>query len=301
MAAEEVTHGIAHRMAAERRAQTIRMRDGRALAYAEWGPVDGRPLLHFHGVPDGRFNWGAGCACEHRGLRLVTVDRPGVGGSDPKPGRCLADWATDVQELTEQLGVDRFSVSGLSAGGAYALACAARLQERVQSVALISSVGRLDQPGFVQQTHTAKAWWLAAHLPRAMALLYSTSGRLMCRSPTVARKLVAAGFPKIDREIVNRPEVAQRLQHAYIQAARSGGGHGLAEDMQVLLAPWGFDPTEIPCPVFVFHGKRDAIAPPTHAQHWTRTLPDARAVWFTDAGHFLIEDHAEEILDAFTP
>ncbi|HET7052348.1 MAG TPA: hypothetical protein VFI09_00340 [Solirubrobacterales bacterium] len=71
----------------------VRLADGRALAYAEWGPGDGRPLLHFHGIPDGRFSWGAGSVCLDRGIRLIAVDRPGVGGSDPKPGRSVADWA----------------------------------------------------------------------------------------------------------------------------------------------------------------------------------------------------------------
>ena len=280
------------------RVAEARLADGRALAYAEWGPPDGRPLLHFHGIPDGRLSWGAGSACEERGIRSITVDRPGVGGSDPKPGRSVADWASDVEELAGQLEIDRFSVSGQSAGGPYALACAQRLGSRVESVALISAVGRLDRPGFVGQMHTARAWWLAAHLPRTMALLYSASGRLMRRSPTVARKLVAAGFPKIDREVVSRPDVSPRLQLAYIEATRSGGSRGLAEDMRVVLAPWNFDPAEIVAPVFVFHGRRDAIAPPAHAQHWIETLPGARPVWFEDAGHFLIEERVEEILGA---
>lgn len=244
------------------------------------------------------FGWGAGSACEDRNIRLIAVDRPGVGGSDPKPGRSVADWASDVEELAERLGVDRFGVSGLSAGGPYALACAARLEGRVESVALIGAVGRLDQPGFVDQMHTARAWRLANRLPGAMAFLYSASGHLTRRNPALAQKLVAANFPKIDREVVNRPDLAPRLQHAYVEATSSGGSRGLAEDMQVVLAPWGFDPAEILAPVFVFHGRRDAIAPPAHAEHWIETLPDARPVWFEDAGHLLIEDHAEEVLDA---
>jgi len=278
------------------RVGAVRLADGRALAYAEWGPPDGRPFLHFHGIPDGRLNWGAGSGCEARGIRFITVDRPGVGASDPKRGRSVADWASDVEELAERLELDRFSVSGLSAGGPYALACASRLEGRVELVALISGVGRVDQRGVVDQMYTARAWWLADHLPRAMALLYSASGQLMRRSPLVARKFVAAGFPKLDREVVDRPGVASRLQRAYIDATRSGGS-GLAEDMRVLLAPWGFDPAEIRVPVFVFHGRRDAIVPPKHAEQWIEILPHARPVWFEDAGHFLIEDHIEEVLD----
>lgn len=279
------------------RAGEARLADGRALAYAEWGDVDGRPLLYFHGIPDGRFSWGAGAACEERGIRLIAVDRPGVGGSDPKPGRTVFDWAADVEELAERLAIERFRVAGHSAGGPYALACALKLKARVESAALISGVGRLDQPNVASQMHTARAWWLADRLPGAMAFLYAASGSLMRRSPALATKLVGANFPKVDREVLDRPDVARRLQFAYVEATRAGGGRGLAEDMRAVRAPWGFDPAEIGSPVFVFHGRRDLIAPPTHAQHWIETLADARPVWFENAGHLLIEDHGEEILD----
>lgn len=275
----------------------IKLADGRVLAYAEWGPPNGWPLLHFHGIPDGRFSWGAGQACEDRGIRLIAIDRPGVGGSAPKPGRSVADWAADVEELAVQLELNSFSVSGQSAGGPYALACATRLKGRVRSAALISGVGPLDQPGFVEQMHTARAWRLVAHLPEVMMLLYSSSGRLTRRFPSLALKLVSANFPKVDRSVITRPDVAPRLQFAYVEATKAGGGRGLAEDMRTVLSPWGFDPAEIDVPVHVFHGRRDTIAPPAHAEHWIESLADARPLWFEDAGHLLLEDRSEEILD----
>lgn len=171
----------------------IKLADGRVLAYAEWGPSNGWPLLHFHGIPDGRFSWGAGPACEDRGIRLIAIDRPGVGRSDPKPGRSVADWAADVKELAGQLEVDRFSVSGQSAGGPYALACASRLTDRVRSAALISGVGPLDQPGFVEQMHTARAWRLAAHLP----VWFEDAGHVLPedRSEEILDALAADGQP----------------------------------------------------------------------------------------------------------
>jgi pimeloyl-ACP methyl ester carboxylesterase len=269
------------------------------MAYAEWGPPDGAAVLYCHGIADGRLSWGAGRACQDRGIRLVAVDRPGIGGSDPKPGRSVVDWVSDVEELAGQLEMGRFIASGHSAGGIYALACARELGGRVEAAALIAGCGRLDQPGVVKEMHTARAWWLADRVPGAMTLLYSASGRLVRRSPALARKLIAANFPRIDRAVIDRPDVAPRLQRAYAEATRPGG-RGLTEDMRVVLAPWGFDPAGIGVPVHVFHGRRDAIAPPTHAQHWIETLADARPHWFEDAGHLLFEDHSEEVLERLT-
>jgi pimeloyl-ACP methyl ester carboxylesterase len=284
-------------MVADARGGVIRLRDGRALAYAEWGPADGRPVLHFHGVPDGRFGWGGGSVCTDRGVRLIAVDRPGVGGSDPKRGRSVADWPADVEELAEQLELDRFAVSGWSAGGAYALACAHAMQPQIDAVALVSGVGRLDLPGFVEQMSTAAAWRLAARVPSAMTLAYSALARLARRRPGTAQKALFSGAPKVDRAVIDRPDVGPRLVFAYVEATRPGG-RGLTEDMQAVLNPWGFEPTEVRLPVHLIHGRRDTVAPPAHAEHWIETLETVRPVWIEDAGHFLIEDHVEEILDA---
>jgi pimeloyl-ACP methyl ester carboxylesterase len=284
-------------MVADARAGVIRLRDGRVLAYAEWGPADGRPVLHFHGVPDGRFGWGGGSVCADRGVRLIAIDRPGIGGSDPKPGRSVVDWPADVEELAEQLELDRFAVSGWSAGGAYALACAHELQPRIDAVALVSGAGRLDLPGFVEQMSTAAAWRLAARVPSAMTLAYSALARLARRRPGIAQKALFSGASKVDRAVIDRPDVGPRMVFAYIEATRPGG-RGLTEDMQAVLNPWGFEPTEVRLPVRLIHGRRDTVAPPAHAEHWIETLETARPVWIEDAGHFLIEDHVEEILDA---
>jgi pimeloyl-ACP methyl ester carboxylesterase len=282
---------------ADARAGVTHLRDGRALAYAEWGPIEGRPILHFHGVPDGRFSWGGGSVCVDRGIRLITVDRPGIGGSDPKPGRSVADWPADVEELAEQLELDRFAVSGWSAGGAYALACAGELGPRIDAVAIVGGSGRLDRPGFVGQMSTAATWRLAKHVPSAMTFTYSALARLARRNPRAAQKVIAAGASKVDRAVISRPDVGPRLVSAYLEASRPGG-RGLTEDMRAMLSPWGFDPSEIRLPVHLVHGRRDTVAPPAHAEHWIETLRDPHIVWVEDAGHFLIEDHVGEVLDA---
>lgn len=284
-------------MAAETRAGAIRLRDGRALAYAEWGPAEGRPILHFHGIPDGRFSWGGGSICTDRRVRLITIDRPGIGGSDPKPGRTVADWPADVEDLLDQLELDRIAVSGWSAGGAYAFACAHALSPRIDRVALIAGIGRVDLPGFAQQMSSASAWKLARRAPAAMTFTYSALGRLARHSPRTAQKAMFARVPRADKSVVDRPDVASRLVSAYIEATRSGGA-GLTEDMRVLLNPWGFDPSAITLPVLVFQGDADEIVPPAHAEYWLETLPDARPIWVQGAGHFLIEGHLARIFDA---
>ena len=78
----------------------------------------------FHGAPGSRLFTPPVDIPRRLGIRLVTFDRPGFGGSDRREGRTVIDTAGDVAVLADELGVERFAVVGVSAGGAHALGCA---------------------------------------------------------------------------------------------------------------------------------------------------------------------------------
>src|ERR1700680_322947 len=120
----------------------VRLRGGRRLRYSEAGPGAGAPLIYCHGAigtPLGRA-LDLDALLSDVGVRYVAISRPGVGGSDPAPGRTVGEFADDVRQLTEALGIQRFSVVGVSAGGPYALAIAHQLPGRVAKVAVCSSL-----------------------------------------------------------------------------------------------------------------------------------------------------------------
>ena len=97
--------------------------DGRRLAYREFGPTSSRPLLYFHGTPASTHNWYLGHdaeALERLGIRTFAIDRPGIGGSDPQPGRTLRSWADDVRAFADALELPAFAVLGYSCGAPYA-------------------------------------------------------------------------------------------------------------------------------------------------------------------------------------
>jgi len=71
-------------------------------------------------------------------IRLISADRPGIGLSDPQPGRTVVDWAADAEELAKHLGVERFAALGWSMGGQYAAAVGYALRSRVNRVAIIA-------------------------------------------------------------------------------------------------------------------------------------------------------------------
>ena len=130
--------------------RTIRLRDGRRLGYAEWGDRGGWPLLYFHGWPGSRLEARLGDeAARTKGVRLIAVDRPGMGLSDYEPGRTLVDWPDDVLELAAALALERFAVLGISGGGPYAAVCAWKLAGQLKRAGIVSCLAPPDVSGVI--------------------------------------------------------------------------------------------------------------------------------------------------------
>ena len=99
--------------------------DGRNLSFTEYGDAQGCPIFAFHGLPGSRLWFNENDEVSNSlGIRLITVDRPGFGNSDPKPKRSFLDFSKDIEELCQQLSINSYSVLGISGGGVYAAACA---------------------------------------------------------------------------------------------------------------------------------------------------------------------------------
>jgi pimeloyl-ACP methyl ester carboxylesterase len=128
--------------------QKFELPDGRLIAYETWGDETGKPVLFNHGTGDSRLARNPReRLTEELGVNLITVDRPGVGGSSQNPNRSILDWAADIEALADFLSLDRFALAGHSTGGPHALGIAHRLGDRVNGIALASPLGPLDEPG----------------------------------------------------------------------------------------------------------------------------------------------------------
>ncbi len=146
----------------------FQLSDGRRLAYAEYGAVTGVPVFLFHGLPGSRLAWGLLPNDPlPSDLRIVAPDRPGYGGSDPKPGRTLLDWAEDVMELANALEIQKFAIVGVSGGGPGALACAWKMPERLTCAGVVSSAAPTDAPGVFEGMSLTNRFFmkLAWHVP----------------------------------------------------------------------------------------------------------------------------------------
>jgi pimeloyl-ACP methyl ester carboxylesterase len=281
--------------------QTLTLRDGRRLGYSEYGKLDGEPGFYFHGHPGSRLEPEfADEAAGGAGVRIIALDRPGLGLSDFQPHRTILDWPRDVEEAADLLGLDRFAVLGTSGGGPYALACAHELPERITRVGVVSGVGPYDAPGATHGMRWANrvGFQLGARFPPLAQLIMWSMERQLRRRPERALDAVAQAMPPPDAEIAARPEVRRILAAVFAEAFRQGS-RGAARDIVLLGRPWGFRLDRIEPTVHLWQGEADTLVPPAMGRHLAARIPNCEATFFPTEGHLLVFDHVSEIVQTF--
>jgi pimeloyl-ACP methyl ester carboxylesterase len=278
----------------------IVLRDGRRLGYAEYGDPAGRPVLFFHGFGTTRVICPPDIGLARSlGLRLIAVDRPGVGLSEPMPRRSLLDWPLDVVQLADQLGIGRFAVVGWSGGGPYAAACGYLLPERVTSVGLVSAPAPLS--GVAERDYLRRfdrnAARAADRAPWMVRLAMWHWGRSQRRDPERFFDESVAEMVAADRHVLAQPEVRGRMIANSAELYRHGG-RGMYDEALVLARPWGFDLADLRVPVYIWHGELDQSVPLAMTLYLGRSIPDSRVTILPGQGHHVLYSHWPEILAA---
>lgn len=260
--------------------------DGRLLAYREYGAPAGAACVYIPGTPVSSI---AGEAYEHAarraGVRLICVDKPGYGHSDPHAMGTLLTFARDVASLADALGLSRFAVAGESGGGPYALAAGHALPERLTSVTVLVGMG----PGH-------EAWAREGMKPLNLLMLFAAQ-----RVPWVLRPLLLgyAWDARRDRGESRRvtgrhatPEADQQVQrevgHIELASIRDGlrsGVGGMLHETRLLASPWGFELSEVTVHVELWHGEDDVNVPVSLARHVAARLPDCAVHILPGVGH----------------
>src|SRR5918998_25550 len=192
----------------------VRLRDGRRLGYAEYGDPQGSPVLFFHGLGTTRVICPPddGTALRER-IRLVAVDRPGIGISDRRPRRRLLDWPADVVQLADHLEIERFAVVGWSGGGPYAAACGYLLPHRVRKVGMVSSPAPLSgvpEADYLLRFHRTAAH-AAGRAPWMIRLALWHWGRPQRRDPETLFEDSVARMCAADPGLLAEPALRRRM------------------------------------------------------------------------------------------
>lgn len=279
--------------------QTFELADGRDLAYACFGAPDGAPVVHLHGGLSSRWEGALyDGAARAAGIRLISVDRPGIGGSGPQPGRTVQSFTADVAALIAHLELGGTGVMGVSGGAVYALACAHALPGTIRAVTVLVGLADVTDEAIRAQLSPAVRGLFGllpgTFLPLRAALL---SAALMLRAPGARRwvrpwlRLLGASIGELspaDRRALEHPRLTHLLKTLpaeALQAPYAGLGAGPAADVRLLMQPWTVPLHEIAQPVRLWYGGDDRITPAFMGEHLRRQLPNATLQVVEGQGH----------------
>jgi len=271
--------------------QIAQASDGRELCFAEWGERSGSPVFALHGTPGCRLNRHPNeDLVRSAGVRMITYDRAGYGGSDRHRGRIVADDAGDVAAIADSLGIGRFSVFGGSGGGPHALAVAALFGDRVTRAACVVSVAPFDALGeefFIgmDPENVKEFGWALEGEERLAAELDQLDQELRQRvAADPAAMLGDFELSESDKQALAREDLAEVMREVAVEQTRNGVW-GWVDDDLAFVAPWGFDPATITVPTQVSYGTHDVLVPARHGEWIARAVPGAE-VKLNELGHF---------------
>jgi pimeloyl-ACP methyl ester carboxylesterase len=274
----------------------------RVLDVLAGGAADGPALLLHHGTPSDATLWeGWDALARARGLRLLSISRPGYATSTRRPGRRVADVVSDVARVLEHYDVPWFVTAGWSGGGPHALACAARLGERCRGAATLAGVGAYGVPdldflaGMGPENH---AEFGAALRGERELRAWLTANAAIMRTVTGTELAEAFGglVPQVDKDVL-AGGFADSMA-ASMRRALAGGFDGWIDDDLAFIAPWGFDLAAIAVPVTVWQGDLDLMVPFAHGNWLRHHIPPAVSHAAPGHGHIsLITTYREAIVD----
>lgn len=253
-------------------------------------------MFFCHGWPGSRLDFAAnGAGAAAAGARVIAVDRPGIGASDPQPHRNVLDWAVDIAALADCLGIKRFAVVGFSFGAPYARACARALPERVTRAGLVSGLGPIDDPAARRGMPPPTRYGLAAaRLSPVLAWPMVWATARQARSGKMIDQLAKSMSPS-DAEVLRRRDVANSLGKSLAESFRQGIRATTWDGVAVARGE-GFRLEDIQPEVHIWHGEQDRNDPVAMAHAQEQRLPHVRAHYYEDDGHLIFFSRIEEIL-----
>jgi pimeloyl-ACP methyl ester carboxylesterase len=283
---------------------TVAVRGGRRLGFAEFGRSNGEAVIWMHGTPGARrqIPIEAREYADREGLRIIGVDRPGIGSSTPYVYDNVLDWTHDLALMADVLGVDDMRMIGLSGGGPYALAAGAALPDRVKGIAVIGGVAPAVGPDAIP----GGAVGLAAHLAPLVSVGRVPIGAALTLGIRVVKPLAGRALdlyavvqPEGDKRLLGRPEFKAMFVDDLLNGSRKQITAPLS-DLLLFSRDWGFRVGDVKVPVAWYHGDADHIIPFGHGAHMVDLLPDATLRTMEGESHLGGLGLAEDILDTLT-
>ena len=284
-------------------AHQLTLPDGRTLGYDDVGDPAGASVLYVHGTPDSRrARHPDDSIAAALGLRLVAIDRAGIGLSSPHATGTVGSFADDAIALADALGIDRWRPFAWSGGATYAAAVSARHPHRVARVAIAAGLVPFEAyatPGILDEADGGR------HLVAELGAELGAAGMAEMAAPMLApypcddalarEHLAETADPGRRGEVDAIPGATDVLAVGLVDAVVQGLG-GLTRDLELQVEAPDVDWSAATAPVDLWYGSRDSTAPPAFGEWWADALPNATLHVFPGEGHLIALTRWTDIL-----
>jgi pimeloyl-ACP methyl ester carboxylesterase len=273
--------------------------DGRTVCWREFGAADGQPVIALHGTPGSRLKYSAAHdTARVLGLRLLSLDRWGYGSTSSHPNPSLGTYGAEIAQFADRLGLDRFSVVGVSGGGPFAVAVAAILGQRVRRLALVAPVGQLagSQPVRDMRAFHWSSFRMLPAVPGAVRLTFEVYRWLLAFAPKTAITLASARAKGADRALVADPDIRNQLAATFATGLKPGVA-GAVTDMSLFARRWDVVPSNVHAHTRMWIGTADCNIPLSAARQLCAMIPRSIAVELEGQGHFWISRNYADVLE----
>ncbi|WP_411826789.1 alpha/beta fold hydrolase [Luteolibacter sp. AS25] len=266
---------------------------GQRLAWCEYGDPNGAPVFYYHGWPSSRLQANlAHDLAKERNLRLIAMDRPGMGQSTLIENRKLEDWPALIASFADHLGIEKFGQIGVSGGGPYVLACAAAIPERLTASAVLAGMVPLPLLGLGPEG-LHPLYRLLIPLRKAPSSIFTQGFRLaslMTKSQPTALpvSLMVKSLAKEDRELLLGDPNLWTLSTTSFTEGVTGpsGGKGIMTDAEIYLMKSSIEVEKIDHPIHYWHGGDDKNIPTSLVESLTGKMPNSTLTIDPELGHF---------------
>jgi pimeloyl-ACP methyl ester carboxylesterase len=274
------------------------LKNGKHLAFSEYGNANGAPVFFFHGWPSSRTMAElTDSAARELNLRIISADRPGICDSTFQPNRQLLDWPDVMRQFADHLGIERFTVLAISGGAPYAYVTGLKLPDRVRAMAIVSGAVPFADLSDHSGLLPLYRWmtWFYRNQPRFLR----ASFRLV--RPVMLWRASARSYfrmlPRPDAEALRDNAAFEVVFGSQRRAWRGSGARGVMADAEIYGKPWGFRLEDVVVPVRLWHGSKDRAFSFRVAEETAKRLPNCVARCIDNEGHFSLPiRHMREIL-----
>jgi len=263
--------------------------DGRLLTYRIYGPADGAPVVHFHnGLGMYRLNKAQHRQVERHALRMICVERPGFGLSDPRDDYSFETVAQDLAEFVDSLALRKTVFMADASGTPFAMATAKLVRTRIQSVLI--SAGRPGGsprptpatlkhfPVYFYDRLKRNPWLIDAY----WAIMRTSINHALGRD--ILKKFFKTSPNDTDRLTANE------IQDQMLMAVKDGmlaSSAGVAAEFKYFINAGPVDISDFPSPIHFWHGAEDTFSPPDELITYAKTCPTATVTMLPGVGHLI--------------